>query len=239
MGIGTKFDADAAETMSAMDPEKKKRDVRDTYDMMFSQVIDKDRGITKRKRSARLSNRSSNYLSISNNSFSIGGRRQRKGSARKRPTVYNQAMQTELYFDREKEGQPRLIRDDEAKIATLVDMQTKYTQFPELITQNGIDELWFKDATNRTVKQVYSLDFIKRFILSELHDENYVEKMVDDMEQKEIAMRGDDVSDLPSRVRALQAKELTLSYVQETKENEASVDDKSSASSKKSLKHLS
>ena len=51
---------------------------------------------------------------------------------------------------------------------------------------------WFQDASIRQKKQVYSLSFLKNFILTELNDDNYVEKMLDAAEEKEELLEDSD-----------------------------------------------
>ena len=61
--------------------------------------------------------------------------------------------------------------------------QEKFTQMPEVITEGEQEMLWYQDKTNREKRQVFSLDFLRRFIMKELSDNNYVEQMLDKMEE--------------------------------------------------------
>ena len=61
-----------------------------------------------------------------------------------------------------------------------------------MITEAEHEAFWYQDKTNRTRRQTFSLEFLKRFITNELDLEYYVEKMIDRMEDRVNAMSSDE-----------------------------------------------
>lgn len=50
-----------------------------------------------------------------------------------------------------------------------------FTQFPEIITTDAAEKLWFQDKTIRETKQVYSLEQIWRFLSQEIEARGLIE----------------------------------------------------------------
>ena len=94
--------------------------------------------------------------------------------------------------------------------------------------------MWFADKTNREKKQVYSLDFLKRFMLKELAKDEFVAKQINVIEDQELDQ--DDSSESEVSSQGAQSTGSKLPKIEELAQYEKS--SSSSDAGKRTAKNL-
>lgn len=125
----------------------------------------------------------------------------REGGAR--VVLSDAGTQTQQYFERAKDRAKRLADDEdkpppkgkpvEMAVQAIMEEQDMGTQFPEIITREEADKLWFQDSTVQQQRKIYTLEQIWRFLSVQIKHSNIIEDKLKaiDAEENDCGDEGD------------------------------------------------